>query len=78
MALGPTAPLPQGDDVPQLDEKRRKALTELKDWFEEWSTAARAVVKKRGHLIRLGLANRKSPTPKKAVPDEKGGGESPK
>jgi hypothetical protein len=40
---------------------RRQALVELKMWFDEWSTIARKVVTKRSHLIRLGLAARRSP-----------------
>ncbi|WP_437723204.1 hypothetical protein [Sorangium sp. So ce861] len=36
-------------------------LVKLRGWFDEWSTTARAVIKKRGYLIRLGLANRKAP-----------------
>lgn len=45
--------------------KRREAQRALKAWFEEWSTTARAVVPRRDHLIRLGLAKRKAPAPKK-------------
>ena len=66
VALGPTAPL--ADTAGGGGEERRAALTALRSWFDEWSTAARAVVKKKAHLIRLGLANRKAPEPK-----EKGG-----
>ena len=62
-ALGPTASL---DHAPAADaarrEKRHAALREAKAWLEEWSSSARAVVKKRAHLIRLGLAKRKAPT----------------
>ena len=61
-ALGPTAPLDETSDAGS--KERRAALVALRGWFEEWSTAARAVVKKKSHLIRLGLANRKSPEPK--------------
>jgi hypothetical protein len=61
-ALGPTAPLDEasGDG----GDERRAALTALRGWFDEWAAAARAVVKKKSHLIRLGLANRKSPEAK--------------
>ena len=59
-ALKPTAILAE---TPQHEaaraEQRIKALTDLKDWYEEWSTAARSVVKKRAYLIRMGLAARK-------------------
>jgi hypothetical protein len=68
-ALGPTASL---DAAPAADAerntKRRDALREARAWFEEWSTCARAVVKKRAHLIRLGLAKRKAPTKKTKTP----------
>lgn len=63
MALGPTEALAA---LPATEagrtEKRREAQRALKAWFEEWSSVARAVVKKRAHLIRLGLASRKSPS----------------
>ena len=39
---------------------------------DEWAAAARAVIKKRGYLIRLGLATRK--VRKKAAPEPTGGG----
>ncbi len=31
----------------------------MREWYNEWSSIARAVVKKRSHLIRLGLASRR-------------------
>ncbi|MGK3988288.1 hypothetical protein WME99_34925 [Sorangium sp. So ce136] len=60
VALGPTSPLPEQAELPET-ARRREALSQLRGWFDEWSTTARAVVKKRGYLIRLGLANRKAP-----------------
>ncbi|WP_437334141.1 hypothetical protein [Sorangium sp. So ce394] len=60
VALGPTSPLPEQTELPET-ARRREALVKLRGWFDEWSTTARAVVKKRGYLIRLGLANRKAP-----------------
>ncbi|XXT18934.1 hypothetical protein WME94_52790 [Sorangium sp. So ce429] len=60
VALGPTSPLPEEAELPET-ARRREALSKLRGWFDEWSTTARAVVKKRGYLIRLGLANRKAP-----------------
>lgn len=58
LALGPTEALEAlpPDDAP--DERLAK-LAELKGWFDEWTATARAVVKKRANLIRLGLAQRK-------------------
>jgi hypothetical protein len=72
VALGPTDPLknlPAEDET--RDAERVEKLREFRDWFEEWSTVARAVVKKRSYLIRMGLASRRSP----GSPDETGGGE---
>lgn len=68
VALGPTSPLPVTPASKQnVGDARKKALSELRGWFDEWSTAARAVVKKKNYLIRLGLAARKSPV-RKAKP----------
>lgn len=65
LALGPTSPLP---DRPALDDAERlRALGELKAWHDEWATTARAVVKRRADLIRLGLASRARPAPNAAV-----------
>ncbi len=38
-----------------------RRLREARAFFEEWSTIARTKVTRRDHLIRLGLAQRKSP-----------------
>lgn len=62
VALGPTSTLAP---APEHDKKRKaertKALVALKDWYEEWATTARSLIKKRVYLIRMGLANRKKP-----------------
>lgn len=47
-----------------IDGKRAAALAALRAWYEEWSEIARATVKRRDHLILLGLARRKAPTKK--------------
>jgi hypothetical protein len=36
-----------------------EAVLKLYAWYGEWSEVARAVIKRRDHLIRLGLAKRK-------------------
>jgi hypothetical protein len=41
-------------------EDLTSALVEIRAWFEDWSETARAVVARRDHLIRLGLARRKA------------------
>ncbi|WP_437811277.1 hypothetical protein [Sorangium sp. So ce1078] len=66
VALGPTSPLPEQTELPET-ARRREALSKLRNWFDAWSTTARAVIKKRGYLIRLGLANRKAPQRKPAA-----------
>lgn len=45
-------------------EQRVAALASLRAWYEEWSEIARAAVKRRDHLILLGLAKRKAPSKK--------------
>jgi hypothetical protein len=51
----PPAPQPPGP----RSEKREKALLELHAWYKDWSETARAVIKRRDHLILLGLAKRR-------------------
>ncbi|MFT3771168.1 MAG: hypothetical protein QM820_37615 [Minicystis sp.] len=70
VALGPTAPLEADKNAEAAVEKRREALTELRAWYDDWASTAKAVVKKKGNLVRLGLATRKAPT-KKAKPASK-------
>ena len=46
-------------DESAAEEARQEALGLLRAWFEDWSATARAVIVRRDHLIRLGLAQRK-------------------
>ncbi|MFS8071398.1 MAG: hypothetical protein ACMG6S_33930, partial [Byssovorax sp.] len=41
------------------DGAPNEAVLKLHAWYGEWSEVARAVIKRRDHLIRLGLAKRK-------------------
>lgn len=50
----PTTPSPSASDGP---------LLALQAWFEDWSETAKAVITKRGDLIKLGLAKRISRQP---------------
>ena len=55
----------QSDSVTS-EEEHLATLRDLRAWYEEWSDIARAVIKRRDHLLRLGLAQlkpRKTPTP---------------
>lgn len=56
-ALGPAELLPAPDTT--AHEARREALSALRAWYDEWSAVARAEVKRRDHLILLGLASRR-------------------
>jgi hypothetical protein len=51
----------------QSEEQHIKALRELRAWYEEWSTIARANITAKEDLIHLGLAQRKK-SKKKAPP----------
>lgn len=43
------------------DKVFEQALLELREWYTEWAEVARVVIKRRDHLIALGLAERRSP-----------------
>lgn len=77
IALKPTVALPEA--AAEMEERttaRIQALTALKDWYQEWSANARSVIKKRGYLIRLGLASRK--VRKGEAPEGEPTGDGPK
>lgn len=52
-ALPPATPAAASDDP-----ARTAALVALHAWWKEWSEIARAVIRRRDHLIALGLARR--------------------
>jgi hypothetical protein len=54
-------------------DARRKELMALRAWYIDWSETARAVIKRRDHLIRLGLAKRKKK--EKGSPADESGSE---
>ncbi len=52
-----------GDVVPAPNpaaESHRGDLLALYAWYSDWSTTARSFIKRRDHLVRLGLAKRKA------------------
>jgi len=57
------APVVQVDPTiaEQEDAARVQALRNLYAWYREWAEVARATIKRRDHLIRLGLASRRAP-----------------
>ena len=51
------APLPDAS----TPAARQEALVKLYGWYKDWAETARSVIKKRSHLITLGLAKRRAP-----------------
>jgi hypothetical protein len=51
----------------ELTRKRHEALVALYRWLKDWSDTARTVIARRDHLIRLGLARRRSPRKKATI-----------
>jgi hypothetical protein len=50
-------PAPQ----PLAHDDRTQAQLELYAWLNDWSTSARAVIKRRSHLVRLGIGKLRKP-----------------
>ncbi len=73
MALSPAETLPAAS--PEDAAERKRSLVALRAWFDEWSSAARVVLTKRAHRIRMGLATRRSPTKGGEAPSEPEGAE---
>lgn len=57
LGKGREAPLPV--DTSESDQARATQLMELRSWYDEWSSFALAHVRKRSHLVALGLAEPK-------------------
>jgi hypothetical protein len=55
-AITPVVPLPE----PEQLEQRMQTLRELRAWYVDWSTTARSVIRRRDHLILMGLGKRSS------------------
>ena len=57
-------PVTLGEVTPSTDPEvaRLEALVELRKFYEEWSEVAKATIKRRDYLIRMGLASRRAPT----------------
>jgi CheY-like chemotaxis protein len=52
---------------PISDDERTKALLDLYGWITDWATTAKTVIRRRDHLIKLGIAKRKKPVKKPAL-----------
>ncbi len=55
-----------GGEPSAIKAEMDQAAIEFKAWFDDWSEQALTVIKRRDHLILLGLAKRK----KKAKAEE--------
>ncbi len=67
------APVAQTPDAATAEAAEASYLENLKllrAWYEEWSGIARIVIKRRDHLIQLGLATRRSPNTSNDDPDD--------
>lgn len=58
----PDVSLPDAEAIARSEAKYLKGLLALRAWFEEWAGIARVAIKRRDHLIRLGLAKRRVQT----------------
>jgi hypothetical protein len=61
--------IPDADAEAQMQAEHVAALDELRAWFDEWTEVARASVKRRDHLIRIGLAERRVSTKAEPAPE---------
>jgi hypothetical protein len=50
----PVVPPPE----PERQKQRIQALRELRAWYVDWSSTARSVIRRRDHLILMGLGKR--------------------
>ncbi len=56
------APAPQTEEATSTKPKetRLQMLAELRAWYDDWSAAARTIVTRRDHQIRIGIAHRRA------------------
>lgn len=71
-ARGPSAEAP-ADAEPAVDpaaddQEQREAKLALWRWYVEWREVARADIKRKDHLIQLGMAERKPPVKRLKMP----------
>jgi hypothetical protein len=52
------------ESLERMEKEQTQRLIALRMWYEEWAEIAKTTIKRRSHLIRLGLASRR----KKASP----------
>jgi hypothetical protein len=71
-ALVSVAQAAKSDDAPLADTApaNQQALEALHRWYRDWSETARAVIRRRDHLIVMGLAKRRTKKTDDATTDE--------
>jgi hypothetical protein len=60
IAVAQAATLAETAVIPQPSDAQQKSLETLAAWHNDWSETARAVIRRRDHLILMGLAKRRS------------------
>ena len=66
----PVAQKPSPEQAAAAEARYLEDLKRLRAWYEEWSELARVTIKRRDHLIQLGLASRRSPNQAEAAEAE--------
>jgi hypothetical protein len=56
-----TVETPAAMESPVDPGEKQRALLKMYAWYKDWSETAHSVIKKRAHLITLGLAKRRAP-----------------
>lgn len=69
-SAAPAVAAVDASSIAASDEAYVKALGALRAWYDEWSRVARVTVKRRDHLILLGLAQRKTSKPGEPAPSD--------
>lgn len=61
VATAQTVETPAAMESPIDPGEKQRALLKMYAWYKDWSETAHSVIKKRAHLITLGLAKRRTP-----------------
>jgi hypothetical protein len=81
VAVAQTARLPTTPEPAEPSEdQRQETLKILRAWYKDWSETAHAMIRRRDHLVLMGLAKRKAPVhddPPNPTPAPNADGPSP-
>jgi hypothetical protein len=67
VAVAQAATLAESAVMPQPSDAQQKSLEALAAWHNDWSETARAIIRRRDHLILMGLAKRRNRKGEEAV-----------